>query len=100
MASLPNWAPKGDRPASDLHATGGEIWFHWIAPVAATAFGIYAAPTLSAGRVPVLVAYLLLGIAVLTMLNLATWSGTPWFLWPGGALVFSGLLYLVLRRDA
>lgn len=83
-----------------MHAIGGGIWFHWIALVAATAFGIYATPTLSAGRVPVLVAYLLLGIAVLAMLDLFTWSRTPWFLWPGGALVFSGLLYLVLRRDA
>jgi adenylate cyclase len=78
--------------AIDL-ATGGGFWAHWPGLAMATWLGWRASPLFASGRT---VGLLRAGviIAALALINLLTWTGSAWFLWPAGALV----LWVLVRR--
>lgn len=73
--------------AIDL-ATGGPVWAHWPAIGMATLVALEAAPLAVRGWFKVQYARGLVIIAVLALINLFTWHGYPWALWPAAGLVF------------
>lgn len=75
-------------------ATGDGFWAIWPGLAFATALGLEAAPLLARGRIDPLLVRLIVAVAALAAINLTTWSGNLWFLWPAGALT---VLY-ALRR--
>jgi len=75
-------------------ATGSRFWAVWPGIAFATLLALEAAPLAARGWIDVQLiraAAIVLGLA---LVNLATWSGEPWFLWPAGVLV---VLFLVHR---
>jgi adenylate cyclase len=78
--------------AADL-SSGPPLWAHW--PVLAFAIWLAwsASPLLASGRA---LSFLRAGviIAALALINLFTWEGQAWFLWPAGAIA----LWVLLRR--
>jgi adenylate cyclase len=75
-------------------STGDRFWAVWPGIAFATVLGLEAAPLAARGRVDVLLVRCAVIAAALAMINLASWSGAPWFLWPTGAL----LVFALLRR--
>ena len=67
--------------ASNL-ASGGGIWAHWAILPAAVAYGFYMAPRLAKGKLDANRLRVLIGLAALVFINLVTWSGTLWAIWP------------------
>jgi adenylate cyclase len=78
--------------AVDL-GTGPPFWAHWPGMAMATWLALDAAPLFAQGRSPLVVRALVIVVA-LALVNLFTWSGYAWFLWPAGAL----LLFVLMRR--
>ena len=79
--------------------TGGTVWAHWAILAAATISGLkwaeYLVPTSLSDIIP---AKTLVLIASLTMVNLFSWSGYPWVLWPAGAALLLGLGRKILSQ--
>ena len=71
--------------AIDL-ATGGDIWAHWPGLALATLAAWDAAPLVARGWFTRQYARLAVIVGALAVVNLVTWSGYPWVLWPAGAL--------------
>lgn len=67
--------------ASNL-ASGGGIWAHWAVLPAAVAYGFYMAPRLAKSGLDANRLRVLIGLAALVFINLITWSGTFWAIWP------------------
>jgi adenylate cyclase len=84
--------------AINLVAGGGYFWAVWPGIVLMAALGLQAAPLLAHGWVDVQLVRLGVIVAMLAMINLVTWSGYPWFLWPAGALLVLFMLWRPLRR--
>ena len=84
--------------AINLVAGGGYFWAVWPGIALLAALGLQAAPLLAHGWVDVQLARLGVIVAMLAMINLVTWSGYPWFLWPAGALLVLFMLWRPLRR--
>jgi adenylate cyclase len=78
--------------------TSDDFWAIWPGIVIAVILGLEAAPLLARGRMDVQLARLAVIVAGLALVNLASWSGEPWFLWPAGALVVVHLLRQARRR--
>jgi adenylate cyclase len=78
--------------------TSDDFWAIWPGIVIAVVLGLEAAPLLARGRMDVQLARLAVIVAGLALVNLASWSGEPWFLWPAGALVVAYLLRQARRR--
>jgi adenylate cyclase len=78
--------------------TSDDFWAIWPGIVIAVVLGLEAAPLLAHGRMDVQLARLAVIVAGLALVNLASWSGEPWFLWPTGALVVVHLLRQAGRR--
>ncbi len=70
--------------AINLVAGGGEFWAVWPGIALLAALGLQAAPLLARGWADVQLVRLGVIVAALALINLASWSGEPWFLWPAG----------------
>jgi adenylate cyclase len=82
-------------------ATGGAFWAIWPLIVIGATLGLRAAPLLA--HDPANVQLVRLGAVVMTLalINLASRSSYPWFLWPTGALLMAHLLWrTTARRDS
>ena len=77
--------------AVDL-ATGGGFWAHWPGIALATFVVWDAAPLVARGWFTRQYARLAVIVAALAAVNLITWTGYPWVLWPAGALVLIELI--------
>ncbi|OIQ29246.1 MAG: adenylate cyclase [Alphaproteobacteria bacterium MedPE-SWcel] len=73
-------------------ATGPGVWSHWLLLVVATLFGLRNAERLF-GRSEILALPIRLWVIAgfLLCLNLFSWSGYAWSMWPIGALVIASL---------
>lgn len=80
--------------AADL-GTGPGLWSHWFALAIAAWLAWKAAPLFSRGSSLPLRTLVL--IALLALINLFTWDGYAWFLWPAGVLL---MLALIRRLSA
>jgi adenylate cyclase len=78
--------------AADL-ATGPPLWAHWPGLAMATWLAWRAAPLFASGRSVLLIRAAVV-IAALALINLFTWGGSAWFLWPAGAIV----IIVLIRR--
>lgn len=67
-------------------ATGGPLWAHWPGLGMATALALEAVPAFIRGRANRFTAWAGVVAGLLATINLITWSGYPWALWPIGAL--------------
>ncbi len=68
--------------------SGGPIWAHWPMLVFATIIGLKYAQTLVPPNVSAVIpAQVLVLITSLTLVNIFSWSGYPWVIWPAGALL-------------
>ncbi len=75
-------------------ATGGALWAQWPGVAMLTLLAWQAAPVFAAGRFSIRYARLVVIVGMLVVINLLTWSGTLWVLWPAGAL----LIVEIIRR--
>lgn len=73
-------------------ATSGPFWAQWPGLAMATLLALQAAPLFAAGRFDVRYARLVVIVCGLVLVNLFTWSGTAWVLWPAGALVVAEII--------
>jgi adenylate cyclase len=80
--------------------TGDRFWAVWPGIAFATVLGLEAAPLAARGWVDVLFARWAVLTGALAAVNLASWSGEPWFLWPAGGLLVFALLRRTWRRAA
>jgi adenylate cyclase len=67
--------------------TGAGFWAHWPAIAILTGLGLRAAPHFTRGWFGKLEVRLAVLVAGLTLINLTTWAGTLWVIWPALALV-------------
>ena len=74
--------------------TSSAMWVQWPAVAMYMILGWQAAPFFAAGRFDTRYARLMVIIGGLFLINLFSWSGTAWVLWPAGAL----LVVEVIRR--
>jgi adenylate cyclase len=72
--------------------TGDEFWAIWPGIVLAVVLGLEAAPLVARGWIDAPLVRLAVIVAGLALINLASRSGQPWFLWPAGALLVAYLL--------
>jgi adenylate cyclase len=79
-------------------AAGGSFWAVWPGIAMLAALGLVAAPLLARGWADVLLVRLGVVVAALGLVNLASRSGEPWFLWPTGVLLALYLLRRTWRR--
>ncbi|MVO15250.1 adenylate/guanylate cyclase domain-containing protein [Parasedimentitalea huanghaiensis] len=79
--------------------TGGSIWAHWPILGVATIAGLRWAPQFIPPRISaILPAQTVVIIAALALINIFSWGGYPWSLWPIGALVIVGLGRKILSQ--
>ncbi len=76
--------------------TGSPFWAYWPGLAIAVVLGLEAAPVYAPDWLPPRLARSLVLVAGLLTVNLVTWSGYPWALWPAGALI---ALQLLRRTD-
>ena len=74
-------------------ATGSPFWTHWLAVPMLAALGFQAAPRIFPGGTQLLMARLAIVAACLVLINLFSWSGYFWALWPVGGMIFLVLLW-------
>jgi adenylate cyclase len=67
--------------------TGAGAWAQWPGIAILTVLGLQAAPLLTNGWFKASYARLGIIVAALALINLATWNGTLWVVWPALALV-------------
>ncbi len=77
--------------AIDL-ATGGPFWAHWPGTAIAAVVALEAAPLFVGGWFKVQYTRIAVIVVALAAVNLFSWSGYPWVLWPAGALIAIELL--------
>jgi hypothetical protein len=78
--------------------TSDDFWAIWPGIVIVVFLGLEAAPLLARGWLDAPLARLAVIVAGLALVNLASRSGEPWFLWPAGVLVIAYLLRRAWRR--
>jgi adenylate cyclase len=74
-------------------ATGSPFWAHWPGLALATLVGLQAMPLFVSDRFGLRLARGAVIVAALALVNLFSWSGYPWVLWPAGALAAVALLH-------
>jgi len=84
--------------AIDL-ATGSGFWAFWPGIGLTTALALEAAPLVARSWLPLPFVRGAVIIALLTAINLVTWSGHLWVVWPAGALLTLGLLHRLSARS-
>jgi len=72
--------------------TGASFWAHWPGLAMAALVALEAAPLFVRGWFKLQYARGVVIIGALVLINLFTWSGYPWVLWPAGALIVIGLI--------
>ena len=72
--------------------TGASFWAHWPGLAMAALVALEAAPLFVRGWFKLQYARGVVIIGALVLINLFTWSGYPWVLWPAGALIVLGLI--------
>ena len=80
--------------AINLATGGGYFWAVWPGIALLAAWACRQRPCWRRGWVDVQLVRLGVIVVALALINLASWSGEPWFLWPAGALL---VLYLLRR---
>ena len=78
-------------------STGDGLWVQWPAVGMAMAFGLEAAPLTSGRWINVQLMRIFVISAGLLAINLLSWSGYPWSLWPIGVMIALVLLRAVSR---
>ncbi len=78
--------------------TGAGFWAHWPGIAMLMLLGLEAAPLLTRSWFDATYARLAIIVAGLFLINLATWSGTLWVVWPALALVVLEALRRLRRR--
>jgi adenylate cyclase len=84
--------------AIDL-ATGQQLWSVWPGIAFLTVLGMEAAPMLARGWPDVWLVRAGVVVIALGLINLASRSSEPWFLWPAGALLVCALLWRTWRTS-
>ena len=79
-------------------STGPGIWVHWPGIAIATILGIEAVPWYVSGWRKRVIGYYAVIVAGLVVINLLTWSGYPWVLWPAAALIVIELFRRLVVR--
>lgn len=72
--------------------TSGPFWVQWPGLAMVTVLALQAAPLFAAGRFDVRYARLVVIVGALVLVNLFSWSGTAWVLWPAGALLVAEII--------
>lgn len=79
--------------------TGGSIWAHWPILGVATITGLRCAPQIIPPQISAIIPpQTVVLVAALALINIFSWSGYPWSLWPIGALVIVGLGRKILSQ--
>ena len=73
-------------------ATGAAFWAHWPGIALVTILGLEAAPLFARGWLNLQYPRGAMIVAALALINLFTWSGYPWVMWPAGALIVIELI--------
>ena len=68
-------------------ATGAPFWAHWPGTAMAALAALEATPLFVRGWFKLQYARGMVIVGALALINLFTWSGYPWVLWPAGALI-------------
>ncbi len=68
-------------------ATGMPFWAHWPGIALAMFVALEASPVFIRGRYNILYARGAVIVGALALINLFTWSGYPWVMWPAGVLI-------------
>ncbi|MEM6463390.1 MAG: adenylate/guanylate cyclase domain-containing protein [Pseudomonadota bacterium] len=79
-------------------ATSGIFWAKWPGLAMLAVLGLEAAPLFAAGRYSVQMIRLSVIAVMLLLINLFTWSGTFWAMWPIGAIVAVEVIRRVAAR--
>lgn len=80
-------------------ATGSGFWAQWPGIAFLAVIGMEAAPLVSRNSQTVMLARAAVTIIILALINLFSWSGDAWFLWPAGAIVIAALIRTVSVRS-
>lgn len=79
--------------------TGSGVWAHWPILAVGTVAALRSAETLIPTQITALVpARAIIIIAALTLVNIFTWSGYPWVLWPASALLVVALARKIMTH--
>ena len=68
-------------------ATGAPMWSHWPGIPLAALLGLEAVPLFVHDRLTMLTVCGAVIVGALALINLFSWAGYPWVMWPAGALV-------------
>ena len=80
-------------------ATGAPLWAHWPGIAMAALLGLEATPLFVRGWFKLLYARGVVIVGALALINLFTWSGYPWVMWPTGALIVIELVRRLSGRS-
>lgn len=72
--------------------TSTPFWVQWPGVAMLAALAWQAAPLFAAGRFDLRYARLVVIVGGLVLVNLFSWSGTAWVLWPAGALLVAEII--------
>lgn len=73
--------------------TGASFWAHWPGIAMLAFVALEAAPLFVRGWFKLQYARSLVIIGTLALINLVTWSGYPWAMWPAGVLIAFTLIH-------
>ncbi|MEX3010923.1 hypothetical protein [Hoeflea sp. TYP-13] len=73
-------------------ATGGSFWVQWPGVAMLALLGLKAAPLFVSGRNQTYLARFAVIVGALALINLFSWSGTLWVIWPAGALIVAEVI--------
>ena len=68
-------------------ASGAHFWAHWPGIAIAALVALEATPLFARGWFKVQYVRGMVIVGALALINLLTWSGYPWVMWPAGALI-------------
>ena len=80
-------------------ATGATFWAHWPGTAMAALLGLEAMPLFVRGWFKLLYARGAVIVGALALINLFTWSGYAWVMWPAGALIVIELIRRLSARS-
>jgi adenylate cyclase len=80
-------------------ATGATFWAHWPGIAMAALLGLEATPLFVRGWFKLWFARGAVIVGALALINLFTWSGYPWVMWPAGALIVIEVIHRLSARS-
>jgi len=80
-------------------ATGEPFWAHWPGIAMGVLVGLEATPLFVRGWFKLQYARGVVIVGALAVINLFTWSGYPWVMWPAGALIAIELIRRLAVRS-